>query len=64
MPDASAASSNLPSQDSRSKQERAFANGFSRDWNLLKEEKERRCDFPGDQGSRPAQILFSVNARG
>ena len=47
MPDASAASSSRPGQASRSKQGRAFANRFSRDWSLLKEEKERRCDYPG-----------------
>ena len=39
----------FPTRDSRSIQGHASANRFSRDWRLLKEEKDCLCGYPGDQ---------------
>jgi hypothetical protein len=39
----------FPVQDTRSTQEHAFANRFSRDWRLLKKDKNRLRGHPNDQ---------------
>jgi hypothetical protein len=64
----------FPAQDIRSKQGHAFANGFSRDWSLLEEDKKCLCGYPDDQekgagchsqhGERPEMMIVTLSAQG